>query len=96
MQERKEEREGAGDRGSVARGGGQVIPHPFHFHPSSSLPAEHHDPTVGTYSLHAHDGLLHRGDVRDVVLIGPELLLLNPLVDADHQLPGDVGTVIHT
>lgn len=73
-----------------------MTPHPFHFHSPSPPPAEHCDPTVGTYSLHAHDGLLHLGDVRDVVLVGLELLLLNPLVDADHQLPGDVGTVIHT
>ena len=73
-----------------------MTPHPFHFQPPSPPPAEHCDPTVGTYSLHAHDVLLHLGDVRDVVLVGLELLLLNPLVDADHQLPGDGGTVIHT
>lgn len=51
---------------------------------------------VGTYCLHAHDGLLHLGDIRDVVLIGLELLLLYPFVDAYHQFPGDVGTIIHT
>ena len=51
---------------------------------------------VGTYCLHAHDGLLHLGDIRDVVLVRLELLLLNPFVDADHQLPGDVSPVIHT
>lgn len=51
---------------------------------------------VGTYRLHAHNGLLHLGDIRDVVLIGLELLLLYPFIDAHHQLPGDVGTVIHT
>lgn len=50
----------------------------------------------GTYCLHAHDGLLHLGDIRDVVLIGLELLLLYPFIDAYHQLPGDVGTIIHT
>lgn len=51
---------------------------------------------VGTYCLHAHDGLLHFGDIRDMVLIGLELLLLYPFIDAYHQLPWDVCTVIHT
>lgn len=88
----KEEREGAGETGSLWPEGEACDPSPFPFSP----PAKHCDTTVGTYSLHAHDGLLHLGDVRDVVLVGLELLLLNPLVDADHQLPGDVGTVIHT
>lgn len=49
-----------------------------------------------TYCLHAHDGLLHLGDIRDMVLVGLELLLLDPFIDADYQLPGDVGAVIHT
>lgn len=49
----------------------------------------------GTYRLHAHDGLLHLGDVCDMVLIGLELPLLYPFIDAYHQLPGDVGAVIH-
>lgn len=52
--------------------------------------------TAGTHCLHAHDGLLHLGDIRDVVLIGLELLLLYPFVDAHHQLPGDVCAIIHT
>lgn len=51
---------------------------------------------VGTYRLHAHDGLLHLGDICDMVLIGLELLLLDPFIDAYHQLPGDVSAVIHT
>lgn len=51
---------------------------------------------MGTYRLHAHDGLLHLGDVCDVVLIGLELLLLDPFIDAYHQLSGDVSAVIHT
>lgn len=51
---------------------------------------------VDTHCLHAHDGLLHLGDVRDVVLIGLELLLLYPLIDAYHQLPGDVSAIVHT
>lgn len=51
---------------------------------------------VVTYRLHAHDGLLHLGDVCDVVLIGFELLLLDPFIDAYHQLSGDVSTIIHT
>lgn len=53
-------------------------------------------PCVGTYRLHAHDRLLHLGDVCDMVLIGLELLLLDPLIDANHQLSGDVRAVIHT
>lgn len=52
--------------------------------------------STGTYRLHAHDGLLHLGDVCDVVLIGLELLLLDPFIDAYHQLSGDVSAVIHT
>lgn len=51
---------------------------------------------IGTYRLHAHDGLLHLGDICDVVLIGFELLLLDPFIDAYHQLSGDVSTIIHT
>lgn len=51
---------------------------------------------VVTYRLHAHDGLFHLGDVCDVVLIGFELLLLDPFIDAYHQLSGDVSTIIHT
>lgn len=50
---------------------------------------------VGTYCLHAHNGLLHLGDIRDVVLIGLELLLLYPFVDAYHQFSGDVCAIIH-
>lgn len=51
---------------------------------------------MGPYRLHAHDGLLHLGDICDMVLIGFELLLLDPFIDAYHQLSGDVRTVIHT
>lgn len=51
---------------------------------------------AGTHCLHAHDGLLHLGDICDVVLIGLELLLLYPFVDAHYQLPGDVSAIIHT
>lgn len=31
-----------------------------------------------------------------MVLIGLELLLLYPFVDAYYKLPGDVGAIIHT
>lgn len=51
---------------------------------------------AGTYCLHAHDGLLHLGDICDMVLIGLELLLLYPFIDAYHQLPGDVSAIIYT
>lgn len=80
--------------GSVARGWGQMI-----LTPSTSTlqpPCQLSTVTWWAPSLHAHDGLLHFGDVRDVVLIGLELLLLNPLVDASHQLPEVIGTIIHT
>lgn len=51
---------------------------------------------MDTYRLHAHDGFLHLGDICDMVLIGFELLLLDPLIDAHHQFSGDIRAIIHT
>lgn len=49
-----------------------------------------------SYRLHAHDGLLHLGDVGDVVLVGAQLPQLDPLVDSHHHVSGNVGSVVHT
>lgn len=49
-----------------------------------------------THSFEAHDGLLHAAHVGDVVFVGAELPLLDPLINASDHLPGDVSSVIHT
>lgn len=48
-----------------------------------------------TYRFHAHDGLLHLGDIGDVVLVGAQLPLLYPFIDPHHHVSGDVCSVVH-
>lgn len=48
----------------------------------------------GSYRFHAHDGLLHLGDVGDVVFVGAQLPQLYSLVDPHHHVPGDVSSVV--
>lgn len=48
-----------------------------------------------SYRFHAHDGLLHLGDVGDVVFVGAQLPLLYSLVDPHHHVSGDVCSVVH-
>lgn len=81
---RKKEMKGGGRRESLADTGEDVTP------------TEECCSAAGTYCLHAYDGLLHLGDICDMVLIGLELLLLYPFIDANHQLSRDVSAIIHT
>lgn len=50
---------------------------------------------MSPHRFHANDGLLHLGDVGDVVLVGAQLSHLYSLVDAHHHVTGDVGPVVH-
>ena len=49
-----------------------------------------------THSLQAQDGLLHTAHIGDVVLVGPQLSLLDPFVYACDHVSGDVCSIIHT
>lgn len=49
-----------------------------------------------THWLLSHDELLDLLHLGDVVLVGFELALADPLVDADQSLSGDVFPVVHT
>lgn len=73
-----------------------MIPHPFHFHPSSSC-------QLSTVTLQwAPTVFMPTMDFSTLVTyvtwssLDLSSFLLNPLVDADHPAPGDVGTTIHT
>lgn len=48
-----------------------------------------------THCFQAQDGLLHPAHVGDVILVGAQLSLLDPFVNARHHLPGDVRSIIH-
>lgn len=60
--------------------------------PAAAPPAPIPSPS---HRFHAHDGLLHLGDVGDVILVGAQLPLLYPLVDAHHHVSGNVRSVVH-
>lgn len=49
-----------------------------------------------SYRLLADHHPLHRLDLGDVVIVGPQLPLLDPSIDGDEQVPRDVLTVINT
>lgn len=49
-----------------------------------------------THSLQAQNGLLHTAHVGNVVFVGAELSLLDPLINACDHVSGDVCSVIHT
>lgn len=50
----------------------------------------------GAYGLLADHHALHSLDLRHVVIVGPQLPLLDASVDGDQQVAGDVLTVVHT
>lgn len=51
---------------------------------------------TGTHRFLSHDELLHLLHLRDVVLVGLELPLADPFVNADEGVSRDVLPVIHT
>lgn len=49
-----------------------------------------------THRFQAQDGLLHPTHIGDMVFIGAQLSLLDPLIDSCNHLSGDVCSVVHT
>lgn len=49
----------------------------------------------GAYGLLADHHALHRLDLRHVVIVGPQLPLLDASIDGDKQVAGDVLTIVH-
>lgn len=49
-----------------------------------------------THWFLSHDELLNLLHLRDVVFVGLELSLTDPLIDADQSLPRDILPIIHT
>lgn len=52
--------------------------------------------SIRTYWLLPDDELLHLLNLRDVVFVGLQLLLMNTLVNANQHVPRDVFTIIHS